>query len=39
MQTKTMGDTPHYFRTAKPEKQSRKFNAGVLKKKWAGHGK
>ena len=34
---KAKGDTPNYFRTAKRAKRSRKFNAGVLKKKWAGH--
>jgi hypothetical protein len=34
-----MVDAPHYVRTVKRAKQSQKFNAGVLKKKWAGHGK
>ena len=36
---KSMVDAPHYVRTVKRAKQSQKFNAGVLKKKWAGHGK
>ena len=36
---KSMVDAPHYVRTVKRAKRSRKFNAGVLKKKWAGHGK
>ena len=36
---KSMVDAPHYVRTVKRAKQSRKFNAGVLKKKWAGHRK
>jgi hypothetical protein len=35
MQTKTMGETPHYFRTAKLAKRFRKFNGGI-NKKWAG---
>jgi hypothetical protein len=33
MQTKATGDTPHYFRTAKHAKRSRKFKEGVGKKK------
>jgi hypothetical protein len=38
---KSMVDAPHYVRTVKHAKRSRKFNAGVtvLKNKWAGHGK
>jgi hypothetical protein len=36
MKIKTMGDTPHYFSTAKRAERSRKFNAGVLIKKIGG---
>jgi hypothetical protein len=32
MQTQTIGDTPHYFRTANRAKRSRKFNAEINKK-------